>query len=237
MHERAKHTLLIIAPHPDDEVIGCSGLIQQVVSAGGRAYVQFMTVGDTNDFSVRGKSTSGERKHEIEQVVRFLGITGYDIAYDSDDYHLKLDIAGRNELMEYLGRGSTISIQAIKPSIVAFPSMYSYNQDHQAVAHAVHTALRPAERDTKHFVDTVVAYEMPADGWSLDEQRQPCVYVPMTEDQVARKVQAMELYASQVRPVPNPRAGDILRALCRLRGALCAQSFAEAYIPYRTCIP
>ena len=42
--------LLVIAPHPDDEVIGCAGLIQKIKNGGGKVFVLFLTVGDTNDF-------------------------------------------------------------------------------------------------------------------------------------------------------------------------------------------
>ncbi|KKR86620.1 MAG: hypothetical protein UU34_C0012G0018 [Candidatus Curtissbacteria bacterium GW2011_GWA1_41_11] len=46
-----KQKLLVIAPHPDDEVIGCGGLIAKIKDAGGQVYVLFLTVGDSRDFT------------------------------------------------------------------------------------------------------------------------------------------------------------------------------------------
>ena len=67
-----KQRLLIIAPHPDDEVIGCAGLIQKVKNNGGKVFVLFLTVGDTKDFSKKGISSLNDRKKEIKKVSSFL---------------------------------------------------------------------------------------------------------------------------------------------------------------------
>ena len=75
-----KQRLLVIAPHADDEVLGCGGLIRKVKRQGGEVYVMFLTVGDTKDFSERGFSIGGSRLsfETIEQAL-------------SKNYNLKLD--------------------------------------------------------------------------------------------------------------------------------------------------
>src|SRR3972149_8324226 len=161
-----KQTLLVIAPHPDDEVIGCGGLIKKIKDSGGQVYVLYITVGDTKDFSKKGFSSSKKRQKEINEVVKFLEIDGWDIAFLGNDYHLRLDILGQKALMDKLERESKVSIEKIKPEIVAFPSPISYNQDHRIVAEASVASLRPAPQK-KHIVETVLIYEEPADSWTF----------------------------------------------------------------------
>jgi len=115
--------LLVIAPHPDDEVIGCGGLIQKVKKAGGKVYVIFLTNGTTNDFSKNGPSTENERDEEIKKVSKFLDFDDYHIAFEGNDFHLKLDTIGQKKIMDMIERESPISIEKIKPTIVVFPSV------------------------------------------------------------------------------------------------------------------
>lgn len=228
-----KQRLLIIAPHPDDEIIGCGGLIQKIKKAGGKVFVLFLTVGDTNDFSKKGISTSLQRKKEIEKVASFLKYDKYDIALAGSKYHLKLDLLGQKKLMDVIERESSVSIEKIKPTIVAFPSPSSYNQDHRAAASATHATLRPAEKKAKHFVATLLSYEEPADLWNTTQQILPNVFLPITEKEARTKLQALKLYKSQLRPFPNLRSIKVLESLAILRGAQASTKFAEAFTTHR----
>jgi LmbE family N-acetylglucosaminyl deacetylase len=229
-------TLLVIAPHPDDEVIGCAGLIQLVKKQGGRVYVQYLTNGNTKDFSKKGFSTATQRNKEIKNVASFLSYDTYHIAWANNSKHLRLDVHGQKAVMELIERTSPIAIEKIHPSIIAFPGYTSYNQDHRVASRAALAALRSAEPDTKHFVRTVLMYEMPADSWSLENPPQLNYFVPLTRLQTEKKVRAMDLYASQTRPAPNPRSGSTLRTLAHLRGSQCATDYAEAFVCLRQII-
>lgn len=224
--------LLIISPHPDDEVIGCGGLIKKIKENKGKVYVLYLTVGDTRDFTSSGLSTSSERKEEIENVAKFFKFDAYDIAKPGNDYHLKLDTLGQKALMDIIERDSPISIQNTKPTIVAFPFKNSYNQDHRIAALATHAALRPQSPKHKHFVNTVLAYESPAEMWTMHEQTIN-FYIPLTKAEINAKVKAMELYTSQIRQAPNPRSSEVLKSLAQTRGAQCGSDYAEGYTLYR----
>ncbi|HCS78234.1 TPA: PIG-L family deacetylase [Patescibacteria group bacterium] len=237
MHKFKNERLLVIAPHPDDEAIGCAGLITKINTAGGKVFVLFLTIGDTKDFSKKGVSSVSEREAEIVKVAQFLKFDDWEIAFRSSEYHLRLDAHGQQPIINLIERKSRISIEKIKPTIVTFPSLYSYNQDHQVVAHATHAALRPAEPVTKHFVSTVLAYEMPMDRWSLNQQMVPNFFVPLTKAEMKTKTHAMSLYSSQMRPAPNPRSLEILKSFAQLRGAHVGHDFAEAYYCYRMLMP
>lgn len=236
MLELRHQTLLVIAPHPDDEVIGCAGLIKKIKDNGGKVYVLFLTVGDTKDFSKKGLSTIKKRKNEIKKVAKFLEFDNYYLAFEGNNYHLKLDLIGQKKIMDLIERESIVSIENIKPTIVAFPSPFSYNQDHRITTMAAHAALRTNAQGNKHFVPNVLSYEQCADEWSLCQRSHPNFFVPLTLKQINAKLKALKLYKSQVRPFPNPRSVESLKALAILRGSQSGYQFAESYTVYRTII-
>lgn len=224
----SKDKLLVISPHPDDEVIGCGGLIQKVKKAGGKVYIHFLTIGDTKDFSKKGLSTGFERKEEIEKVSDFLNYDDYDISYVGNEFQLKLDKLGRLALTNRIERESSVAIEKIKPTIVSFPSPDSYNQDHVVAAKATHAALRNSSTE-KYFVPNVFIYEEAADNWSLSPASAPNLYVTLSKDEFEIKIKALKLYSSQWRRFPSSRSERTLTALETLRGSGSNSEYAEAF--------
>lgn len=228
----SEQRILIIAPHPDDEVIGCGGLIAKAKQAGAEVYVQFLTVGDTTDFSEAGRSTEEERLSELGAVCQLLGINGYDVAFLGTDFHLHLDRMSQAALICMLERTSPLSLMTLKPSVVLFPDGASYNQDHRAAAQATITALRPSDPRYKHQPEVALQYEEAADVWTLSERRSPNLFVSLEGEHLDMKLRALALYGSQAREPPNARSQQTIHDLARLRGAHCGVPLAEAY----TCV-
>lgn len=225
--------LLVIAPHPDDEVIGCGGLIRKIKDEGGKVYVLFLTVGDTKDFTKKGLSTLSERINEIEHVSKLLTFDKYDIALTGNERHLKLDTFGQKRLMDIIERKSKVSIEKIKPTMLAFPSSSSYNQDHRISSLAAHAAMRPASTRHKHFIPIVLAYEEAADTWNMKNREETNFFLSLNRNQLNEKLKALGLYKSQLRSTPNLRAIKTLKALAILRGAQSSSNFAEGFTAYR----
>ena len=228
--------LLVIAPHPDDEVIGCGGIIQRVKKAKGKVYVLFLTIGDTKDFSKKGLSKASERENEVEKVAKFLKYDGFDIAFIGSDYQLKLDTLGQLAIMNVIERESRVAIEKIKPTVVAFPSIDSYNQDHQIAAKATHAALRTSSKE-KYFVKNVIAYEEAADIWTLGVNPNINLLVPLTDLEYKMKVKALKLYKSQWRDFPSSRSGEVLESLAKIRGSMSGRGkYAEGFYSYRSVV-
>ena len=231
-----KQKLLVIAPHPDDEVIGCGGLIAKIKEAGGKVYVLFLTVGNTRDFTKVGLSTAKERIAEIEAVAKFLKYDNWDLAFKGNDYHLQLDTLGQKALMDVIERGSIVAIERVKPTIVTFTSHKSHNQDHRIAAMAAHAATRPAPYGTKHFVKNVLSYEEAADLWTLENNMKVNLFLPLNQTEIDAKVKSLKLYKSQLRPAPNLRSAQAMITLAKLRGLQSGTNFAEAFVSYRNLI-
>ena len=232
-----KQKLLIISPHPDDEVLGCGGLIKKVKDAGGKAYVLFLTVGMTQEFTKKGHSTMDEREKEIEKAAKFLRFDDYKIAFPGDDFHLKLDRLPQKDIMHEIERGKAISLQAIKPTTVLTPPANDYNQDHRAATNAVIAATRPAPADTKPLQQIVLGYEsVPTAEWAVSQGRNPNFFVPLTKSEMDAKIEALSLYKSQVRQYAHPRSLRSVQTLASYRGIACGTDYAEAYYIYRMIV-
>lgn len=228
--------LLVIAPHPDDEIFGCGGLIHKVKKDGGKVYVLFLTVGTTQDFSKKSKSTIDERVREITRVVKFLGIDGYRLAFPGNDYHLQLDALPQKKLIHEIERGEKISIEAIQPDILAIPSSYDYNQDHRAANHASITATRPVPPLYKYLVPTVLEYEFPYVLWSSNaELPSPNYFIHLSEAELKMKLRALKLYASQLKVPHGPLSIHGAGTLARMRGISSGAAAAEAFMLRRMC--
>lgn len=227
-----KERLLIIAPHPDDEVIGCAGLISRVKADGGKVYVLFLTVGDTKDFSKKGLSTQNQRLSEIEKVAKFLKYDNYHIAFPGDKYHLQLDKLPQKDLINEIERGK-LSLEKAKPTTIIFPSFDDYNQDHRATANAAFAACRPAAADYKLLPKMILSYESTTSSWSLSDKKALNFYVTLTTKNLSAKLHALKLYKSQIRNKLHPRSIEKIKSLAKIRGAIYGVEHAEAYNLYR----
>jgi LmbE family N-acetylglucosaminyl deacetylase len=225
----SQQRILILAPHPDDETLGCGGLISKAKAAGAEVYVQFLTVGDTADHSERGFSTAVERYAEIKEVADHFRWDDWHIAFPGDEYHLKLDRMPRFELVGAIERHSPLSIDTLRPTLVCAPHRTSYNQDHQAAAEAAHTALRPSNARLRHHPPLVLAYEEAADQWRHEATTPPNLLVDLTERDLAAKVDGMRLYGTQTHDHPHTRSEQTLRSLAVLRGMQGGSALAEGY--------
>lgn len=223
-------TALVIAPHPDDEIFGCGGMIHRLKSTNNKVFVLYMTVGTTADFSARGQSTAEERIAEVEQVARLLDFDGYAIAFPGDEYHLKLDAVPQKDLVHAIERAGDISLQGLRPDIVLTPSSADYNQDHRTISCATMTAVRPGSPRYKSFQPLVLTYELPYCQWHLaDALPTPSLFVSLETADIDAKLAALELYKSQLKAPESPLSLHGVRALAGYRGLQCGAAAAEAF--------
>lgn len=228
-----KQVFLVVAPHPDDEVLGCGGLISKIKAHGGKVYILYLTVGNTRDYSRSGKSSKKERLAEIAKVTKFLGVDGWEILFPGDSYHLLLDKIPKKELIDAIDNGSRLSLKLIKPTIIATTQSTDYNQDHRACAEACFAVSRPMPHNLKPFQQIVLGYEYAPSSWSISAQNQPNFYVELTKPLLFKKVRAMALYASQSRNGSHARSSHTIRSLAYLRGSQSGVWASEAYVNYR----
>lgn len=206
---------IVIAPHVDDDVIGCGGILDEEtlvfycgvdanhrVSAGQRrteAMRVALEAGNRLRFPINANVTNG-----------VVTVEGYYTEREVNYYDLP---SLKNDFEDL--------IKEQRPQEVFLP-WPSYNQDHQTVYDAAMVALRP--HDEIPFVPRLFLYEEPDCFWP----RIGAVFTPtyFRKIDIERKIKLYELMTSQVRPM---RSSEHLRALARVRGAACNQEYAEAY--------
>jgi N-acetylglucosamine malate deacetylase 1 len=230
-------TVLVIAPHPDDEVFGCGGLIHRIKQEGGKVYVLYLTCGATKDFSQKGISTKEERMNELKKVAKFLEFDGWRIAFPGNEYHLRIDMVPKKDLINEIERGKSISLEAIQPTMVLTPSFFDYNQDHRAANEAVIAATRPTPPGFKQLQRIVLTYELPYGEWSsIEAISAPSFFVSLGLEDLEAKMKAVKLYKSQIKNNKSPLSPYGVQAMAAMRGLQCGMDMAEAYFPKRVLV-
>lgn len=219
--------VLIVSPHPDDEVVGCGGLIKRIKENGGEVFVLYVSVGQCRQL-VTGQTEENTRLKETEEVSRFFDFN-YKFVFIGEEF-MRLDSLPQKSLIDPIED----KIQEFKPDIVCIPCKDSYDQDHRAVFNACITALRPTPQGIRHFVPIVLEYEEPY-SWSLGEGFKPNFFLNIT-NQLDSKIKGLKLHTTQYREDPFARSGENLIRLSGMRGKEVGIKYAEAYKLHRIFI-
>jgi len=227
--------LLIVSPHPDDETLGCGGLIAKAKANGASVYVMVISAPrvlkhyHNNQAEVSGST----RRRELSRAMTVLGVDQYCVGFETDDVHMRLDAMAQLDLVKFIEHDSELSIDRVRPDILCFPAA-SYNQDHRAVFTAVIAACRPHLAKNKAFVPVVLAYDQPQLSWN-DAPFHPNTYVDITGF-LSAKLAAYACYESQVQPEPHHASLENLERLARLRGSEVSVEAAEAFHCHRLLV-
>jgi LmbE family N-acetylglucosaminyl deacetylase len=135
---------LVLAPHFDDEVLGCGGLIAQLAAAGAAVRVLFLTDGGGEAEGAEREAYRRRRRDEAAQAVAALGAAGWD-ALDLPDGAL-------DQHLDEAEQGIRRAILTLRPEIVLCPSPLEVTRDHRAAFAALHRLLGPL-RDSAPAAD------------------------------------------------------------------------------------
>jgi LmbE family N-acetylglucosaminyl deacetylase len=215
--------VLVIAPHPDDEVLGCGGTIAKNTRAGYDAYLCIVTKGYTPDWS---EEFLRKRPKEIERAGKILGIKK---TYFLDFPTVKLDTVPQKELNDSFAQ----VVNEVKPEVVYIPHRGDVNKDHRLVFGAAIVATRPTPGST---ITEVLSYETLSETeWgapSGDNAFIPNVYVDISET-LEIKLKAMSFYKTELKEYPHPRSLESILALAKTRGSTIGVRAAEAFVLVR----
>ena len=208
--------ILVIAPHPDDEVLGCGGTIAKYKKKNDTIFLCIVTKAYTPDWS---EEFLKNRPKEIAKSNKILGIHS---TFFLDYPTVKLDTIPQKELNDAILK----IINTVKPEIVYIPHKGDLNKDHQIVCESSLVALRPHN----HKVKKILSYEvLSTTEWgSPSESFAPTVYVDIS-DTFSIKLEAMKAYESELRSYPHPRSLQGMETLARKRGSETGVEYAEAY--------
>ena len=215
----------MIAPHSDDEVLGCGGLISKIKKEGGQVYVLIFNLGFEKNDTVESQE---QRKNEVKEAMSFLKVDDYHIVHDKPDNNRDLDSKPLHSLIEVIESTSNVSLEKISPTIVAIPTIFSHHQDHVHIHHACIAALRPINTPISNIV---ISYEAPEHSrWSASGVFEPNLFVQI-DDVLEDKIIAFSKYKSQIRP--GGRDDDSIKNQAKYRGQEVGKNFCEAFYAHR----
>ena len=215
--------VLVIAPHPDDEILGVGGTIAKRVKAGDNVYVCVVTKGCEPLFSAESVDIVQE---ECRKADASLGV--------SETFFLNFPAVMLEDVPRYqLNEALMHVIRQVKPEVVYLPHRGDMQLDHKITVDAAMVALRPKY---EHVVNQIYAYETLSEtGWDIPNTTNefiPTVYedIHLFLDQ---KLEAMQFFSSQLSPFPNPRSLDAIETLAKYRGCSVSLPAAEAFMLIR----
>jgi len=221
--------VLVVAPHADDEAMGCAGLLAKLSERDCEIHILYMAVDGFHHYGIDRETTYGERVKEIESVTELLGCT-YEIAYGNKDLIEKLDTLPKRELVDYFEG----AINEYRPDLLLLPYREDYDQDHMATFQTAFAAARPiAEVFGKYLVPHVMTYEMTKLNWAAEPLPRPVAYCDISR-YLSVKFEAVKRYKTQLRPSPHIRSLESVGALASIRGKEIGVEYAEAFGVLRT---
>lgn len=222
MIDRIKRAL-VIAPHPDDEILGCGGTIARLVDGGCHVEVVVATRGHAPRFS---QAQVDQVRDEARQAHTVLGVAH---TYFLDFPAAALDQVPRSDL----NAGIAGVVQSARPDTLFIPFVADLHFDHGLIFEAAMVAARPLGED---YPKRILAYETVSEtNWAapyLSPSFQPNIFIDIGAH-LDKKIEAFGCFASQVRPFPNERSFETLRALAQVRGSCVSRSAAEAFVMIR----
>ena len=225
MNDFSNEKLLVIAPHSDDEILGCGGLISKVKKGGGKVYVLIFNLGFEKDDT---KESQEKRKNEVKEAMNTLKVDDYHLVHDQPDNNRDLDMEPLHSLIEIIESTSSVSLEKIAPTIVAIPTIFSHHQDHVHVHHACIAALRPISTPVSNIV---LSYEAPEHSrWSSSGVFEPNLFVEI-DDVIKNKIMKFNKYQSQIRP--GGRDDNSIRNQAKYRGQEVGKNLCEAFYVHR----
>lgn len=213
--------VLVVAPHPDDETLGCGGTLARHKSEGDSIHWLIVTRMDpTVGF---GKEQITHREAQLRHVADSYS---FDSVNQLDFITTRLDELPMGKIISSI---SSI-MKSITPETVYLPYRGDVHTDHRVVFDAVISC-------TKWFrypcIRRILAYE------TLSETEfcinpdsngfRPNVFVDIS-DHMNKKLQIMDIYASEIGAFPFPRSIESVKALAALRGATAGCETAEAFM-------
>ncbi len=220
--------ILIVAAHPDDEVLGCGGTIAKL-SKKNSVYTLILGEGITSrDFKEKDELLNKLKSQAIE-ANKILGVKK---VYFGDLPDNKFDSIPLLSIIKKIEN----YIELIEPEVIYTHHWGDINIDHSLTSRAVLTAVRPVSFD---FVREIIFFEIASSTeWGFPTTKDyfiPNIYSDISET-IDLKLKAMQSYSLEVREYPHPRSIEGLKIIAKKRGLEIGREYAEAFFLARLII-
>jgi LmbE family N-acetylglucosaminyl deacetylase len=220
-----KKKVLVIACHPDDEVLGVGGTIAKHTKIfGDEVHVLILTEGCSSQYRhLDNVETLIENKREeARQANGILGVSKVDFANLPD---MRLDSLSHTQVNQII----ETKIKEFEPEIVYTHLRNDVNKDHQIAFHSTIVATRPS---ISQSVRRVISYVPVVNDYWLAQGFTPNYFVN-TEDTILLKLKAMSFYQTELCEYPHPRSLLAIKSKDKFYGSIIFAKYAEAFVLHR----
>ena len=217
--------ILVVAAHPDDEVLGCGGTIARLAQQGRDVYVAILGEGITSRYENRSEAdpklveTLHQQSSKVGEMLGAKEVFTYELPDNRFDTVPLIDVVKTIEDL----------VTRLEPEAVYTQHGGDLNVDHVVVNRATLTATRPLSSCS---VKQLYAYQVfSSTDWAFglfEPHFRPNVFVDIG-DTLETKIRAMQLYETEIRPFPHPRSWESLRANAQRWGSVAGCHAAEAF--------
>ena len=220
------NSVMVIAAHPDDEVLGCGGTIARHADSGDRVQIVIVAEGETSRQLVRDHNKVKDKLSNLataaENAANILGASGVELLKLPDN---RLDSIDRLDLIKIIEE----RIELYKPQTVYVHHCGDVNIDHRRLHEAVITACRPTPG---HPVRRMFSYEVASSTeWQIASSGSTfqANWFNDISEQWMRKQAALQAYKDEMRAWPHARSIKGVEHQARWRGAQVGFEAAEAF--------
>jgi len=222
-----KNKVLVVAAHPDDEVLGCGATIAKYIHDGDEVHVVILAEGLTARDATRDRAVREDELSELTQMAHkahaILGSNSLVLHNFPDNRMDSIDRLDVTKVVESF-------VKKYEPNIIYTHHAGDVNIDHRRVHEAVVTACRPMQDCP---VRTILFFEIASSTeWQPSGSApyfMPNWFVDVTST-LSLKIQALHAYAPEMREFPHPRSFKGLEVLAQWRGAMVGMHAAEAFM-------
>ena len=220
-----KKNILVLAAHPDDEVLGCGGTIAKHSSDGDFVHVAFMSDGvSSRDGEQEALNNELEsRRASANAALKILGVNSISFGDFPDN---KMDLIATINVAKMIEQ----LIAEYEPQIIFTHHFGDVNVDHKKVHEATVVACRS---QPNHPVKSILCYEVPSSTeWQLSDKYKefnPNYFVDISSF-MDKKILSLNEYEFEMRAWPHPRSIKAIRHLAHWRGSTSGLDSAEAFM-------
>jgi len=203
--------VLVLSPHPDDEVLGMGGTIKKLSQ---KNDVTLLVMTDGASAQYDHQKMIQVRRESCKKSSKILGIKKIEFLEFQD---MKLDSIPQLEINQEIER----VIRKIKPKVVFTSPKNDLNKDHEIVFNSTLVATRPNSSQVK----SVFSYELPGQVKSLFSPNR----FEDIKNQISYKIKAFKMYKSEIMKYPHLRSPKAIESLAMYRGVQSGLMYAEAF--------
>jgi len=219
-------SVLVIAAHPDDEILGCGGTISSHVESGDEVNVILVSEGITSRSQKRNREIDSVELNDLiisaQKANKILGVKNLDFLNYPDN---RLDSIERLEIIKSIEE----KVAKYHPEVIYTHHSSDLNIDHRIVYESVVTASRPIPNQC---IKTILSFEVASSTeWQpsgLFESFNPNWFVNIS-NHLNKKLRALEEYSSEMRDWPHARSLEAIQYQSKYRGSQIGVEAAEAF--------